>query len=171
LRARSPQQAHQFATATVDRLQAIHHDLEAVPLQLAHARLDEIQTDLRNASAERDRLQQAVPAANDAGGKNIQNPLLASVLLTSKNAEIRGLQLARSDLLDRLSATYTYDTSLLGSVYVPEKKASPNLVLIWGAGFLLGAFLAGLIALARNALRRRHADGVGVGRIAGSRSL
>ena len=81
--------------------------------------------------------------------------MLASVLLTSKNAEIRGLELARSDLVDRLSATYTYETSLLGSVYVPDRKASPNLVLIWGAGILLGAFLGGLVALARNVVRRR----------------
>ena len=157
VRAYSPQQAHQFAVATVDQLQAIHQHLEAMPLQLAHARLDELQADLRNVMAERDRLEQAVTPAkkDDAGGKSIQNPLLASVLLTSKNAEIRGLQLARSDLLDRLSATYTYETSLLGSVYVPDRKVSPNLLLIWGAGFLLGAFLAGLIAMARNVLRRR----------------
>lgn len=157
VRAYSPQQAHQFAVATVDRLQAIHQHLEAMPLQLAHARLDELQADLRHVMAERDRLQQAVTPANqdEAGGKGIQNPLLASVLLTSKDAEIRGLQLARSDLLDRLSATYTYETSQLGSVYVPDSKVSPNLVLIWGAGFFLGAFLAGLIAMARNALRRR----------------
>lgn len=157
LRAFSPQQAHQFAVATVDQLQAIHQHLEAMPLQLAHARLDEIRADLRNAQAERDRLQQAVTPGNkdDAGGKGIQNPLLASVLLTSKDAEIRGLQLAKSDLVDRLSATYTYETSLLGTVYVPDGKASPNLALIWGAGILLGAFLGGLTALARDALRRR----------------
>lgn len=157
LRAYSPQQAHQFAVATVDQLQAIHQHLEAIPLQLAHARLDEIQADLRNAQAERDRLQQAVTPGNKdgAGGKGIQNPLLASVLLTSKDAEIRGLQLARSDLVDRLSATYTYETSLLGAVYVPDKKVSPHLVLIWGVGILLGAFLGGLIAMARDTLRRR----------------
>jgi LPS O-antigen subunit length determinant protein (WzzB/FepE family) len=77
------------------------------------------------------------------------------VLLTSKNAEIRNLQLARSDLVDRLSATYTYETSLLGSIYVPKNRASPNLVLIWGAGILLGGFLGGLVALARNVVRRR----------------
>lgn len=155
VRAYSPQQARQFAVATVDRLQAIHQHLEAVPLRLAHARLGEIEADLRHATDERDRLQQAVIPAKDAAGKSLQNPLLASVLLSSKNAEIRGLQLARSDLLDRLSATYTYETSLLGSVYVPDHRAAPNRKLIWGAGFLLGVFLAGLITLARNAVRSR----------------
>jgi LPS O-antigen subunit length determinant protein (WzzB/FepE family) len=157
LRAHSPQQAHQFAVATVHQLQAIHQHLEATPLQLAHARLDEIQADLHSALAERDRLQQAVTpgSRDDAGSKSIQNPLLASVLLTSKNAEVHDLQLARSDLVDRLSSTYTYETSLLGSVYVPDKKASPNRVLIGGAGILLGAFLGGLAALARNVVRRR----------------
>lgn len=157
LRGYSSQQARQFALATVNQLQAIHQRLEATPLQLAKARLDEIQADLRDALTERDRLQQAVAPAtkDDAGSKGLQNPLLASVLLTSKNEEIRNLQLVRSDLVDRLSATYTYETSLLGSVYVPDRKVSPNLVLIWGAGFLLGGFLGGLTAMARNAVRRR----------------
>jgi hypothetical protein len=151
LRAYSPQQARQFALATVNQLHAIHQRLEATPLKLARARLAQIQADLRDAQAERDRLQQAVAPV----GKGLQDPLLASVLLTSKNTEIRGLEQSRSDLVDRLSTTYTYETSLLGSVYVPEKRASPNLALIWGAGILFGAFLAGLAALARNALRRR----------------
>ena len=151
LRAYSAPQARQFALATVNQLHAIHERLEATPLKLARARLDQIQADLRDAQAERDRLQQAVAPA----GKGIQDPLLASVLLTSKNAEIRGLELSRSDLVDRLSTTYTYETSLLGSIYVPETRASPNLMLIWGAGILFGAFLAGLTALARDALRRR----------------
>jgi hypothetical protein len=157
LRAYSPQQARQFALATVNQLHAIHQQLEATPLKLARARLDQIQTDLRDAQAERDRLLQAVTPTgkDDAGSRSIQNPLLASVLLTNKNEEIRGLQLAKSDLVVRLSATYTYETSLLGSIYVPDKKASPNLALIWGAGILFGAFLAGLTALARDALRRR----------------
>lgn len=157
LRAYSPQQARQFALATVDQLQAIHQHLEATPLQLAKARLDEVQADLRDALADRDRLLQVITPGNkdDAANKSIQNPLLASVLLTSKNEEIHGLQLARSDLVDRLSATYTYETSLLGSVYVPDRKSSPNLTLILGAGILLGAFLAGLTALARNLVRRR----------------
>ncbi|GGY23128.1 chain-length determining protein [Rhodanobacter panaciterrae] len=158
LRGYSAQQARQFALATVNQLHAIHEQLEATPLKLARARLDQIQADLRDAQVERDRLQQAVtPAGKDgAGGKGIQDPLLASVLLTSKDAEIRGLELSKSDLVDRLSATYTYETSLLGSIYAPDKKVSPNLVLIWGAGILFGAFLAGLTALARDALRRRR---------------
>ncbi|HZX69440.1 MAG TPA: Wzz/FepE/Etk N-terminal domain-containing protein [Rhodanobacter sp.] len=157
LRAYSAPQARQFALATVNQLHAIHQGLEATPLKLARARLEQIQADLHDARAERHRLQQAVaPAGKDgATGKGIQDPLLASVLLTSKNAEIRGLELSRSDLADRLSTTYTYPTSLLGSVYVPDKRASPNLALIWGAGILFGAFLAGLTALARDALRRR----------------
>jgi hypothetical protein len=157
LRAYSPQQARQIAVATVNQLHAIHQQLEATPLKLAHARLDQIQGDLRDEQVERDRLLQAITPASkdDTGNKSIQNPLLASVLLTNKNEEIRSLQLARNDLVNRLSSTYTYETSLLGSVYVPDKKASPNLALIWGVGILLGAFLGGLAALARDVARRR----------------
>jgi hypothetical protein len=150
----SSQQARQFATATVERLQAIHQRLEAIPLKLAHARLDMIEADLHHATTERDQLAQVALPANKGGTGNIDNPLLASVLLTSKNDEIRGLELARSDLVDRLSSTYTFQTSLLGSVYVPEKKAAPHFVLMWGIGILLGLFLGALAVMARNLARR-----------------
>jgi hypothetical protein len=154
VRGYSPQQARQFATATVKRLQAIHQRLEAIPLKLAHARLDMIDADLQHATTEREQLARVALPERGGGTGNIDNPLLASVLMTSKNDEIRGLRLARSDLVDRLSSTYTFETELLGSVYVPDKKASPHFVLMWGIGFLLGLFLGAVAVMARNLARR-----------------
>ncbi|HET6632245.1 MAG TPA: Wzz/FepE/Etk N-terminal domain-containing protein [Rhodanobacteraceae bacterium] len=154
LRGFSRQQARQFAAATVRQLQAIHQRLEAIPLQLAHARLERIEADLHHATTERDQLARITLPAGKSGTGSIDNPLLASVLVSSKNDEIRSLQRARSDLLDRLSSTYTFQTSMLGSIYVPEKKASPHLVLMWGVGILLGLLLGALAVLARNVSRR-----------------
>lgn len=156
VRAYSSELANQLATATVAQLQAVHQQLEAMPLAHAHARLDEVQTELRAALAERDRLQQAVASGNkdDAGNKVTQGPLLASVLLATKNEEIHTLQQTKSDLVDRLSSTYTYETSLMWPVYVPDRQAFPNPMLIGGAGVLLGIFLGVLAAVARNTLRR-----------------
>lgn len=157
LRAYSPQQAGQLATATVAQLQTIHQHIEAVPLARAYARLDEVQKELKNALADRDRLQQAAaPSGNkdDAGSKNAQGAVVASALLSSKNEEIHTLQQTKSDLADRLSATYTYDTSLMWPVYVPDRQAFPNPVLMWAVGLVFGLFLGTLAAIARNALRR-----------------
>ncbi|RDS81939.1 Wzz/FepE/Etk N-terminal domain-containing protein [Dyella psychrodurans] len=165
LRAYSPQQADQLATATMTQLQAIHRRIEAMPLARAHRHLDEVQKELQAALADRDRLQQAAAPGNqgDAGGKNAPGSVLASALLSSKNEEVHALQQAEGELADRLSAAYTYDTSLMWPVYVPDRQAFPNPVLMWAVGLVLGLLLGALAAIARNALRRaattRHALG------------
>lgn len=152
VRARSREQAGQLATATVMQVQAIHQRLEAAPLKLAYQRLQEIQTELQTALADRDRLQQA----SGQGGKSDSagNPVLASMMLATKDADIHSLQQARSDLLYRLSSQGTFETTAPWPVYLPLKPASPNLFLTWAVGLLFGLFLGALAAIARSAARR-----------------
>jgi hypothetical protein len=159
LRAYSPQQAGQLAAATVEQLQAIHRRMEATPLQRARARLAEVDQELQAALADRERLVQAAASGeqNATEARTAPAPLLASALLASKNEEIHTLQQTQSDLADRLSATYTYDTSLMWPVYAPDKPAFPNPVLMWAVGLVFGLFLGTLAAIARNAWRRTHA--------------
>ncbi|HEY0197592.1 MAG TPA: lipopolysaccharide biosynthesis protein [Rhodanobacter sp.] len=151
VRARSPQQARQFATATVTRLQAVHRQLEVLPLKYAHEHLAQVEMDLRDALADRARLLQvaASGARGDAAGKGI-----AGMLLANKNEDVRNLQQARSDLMDRLGPIYTFETSMPWPVYVPERQAFPNPALMWGIGLLLGMFLAAFAATTRNVARR-----------------
>ena len=152
LRAHSPQQARQLATATFTQLHAVHKHLEEVPLKLARAHLDEVQADLQSALADRDQLLQilAPGSKGDAGSKT-----LASVSLAGKNEDIRRLQQTRSDLIDRLSPTYTYETSLPWPVYAPEWQVYPNPALMWGIGLLLGIVLGLFAATARSVARRQ----------------
>ena len=107
--------------------------------------------------ADRDRLQQlaASGSGHAANVRDVANPVLTSLLLANKNEEIRGLQQARSDLLDRLGPTYTYETSLMWPVYVPERQAFPNPELTYGIGVLLSFFLGASAAIARNVARRK----------------
>lgn len=156
VRAYSRQQASQFATATVTRLHVLHQRLEALPLKSARARFDLIEADLQTTMADRARLQQASTSKNEgaAASKDVQNPMLASLLLATKNEEIRGLQQARSDLIDRLGPTYTYETSMMWPVYVPDRQAFPNPALTYGIGVLLSLFLGASAAIARSVARR-----------------
>ena len=156
VRAYSRQQASELAAATVARLRAIHQDLEEAPLKSARARLAQIESDLQTAEADRARYQQAaaLESRGGAGGKDMANPMLASLLLANKNEEIRSLQQARGDLAERLGPAYTYETSLMWPVYVPDKQAFPNPELTYGIGLLLGVFLGSSAALARNVARR-----------------
>jgi uncharacterized protein involved in exopolysaccharide biosynthesis len=156
IRAYSPQQANQLAVATVAQLHGIHERLDAVPLALAHSRLDEIQTDLQTALADRDRLMSEIARENkDPGSKGTGDAALAGVLLVSRNEAIRDLQQTRGELVYRLSPSYTFETSTPWPIYVPDKQAYPNPVLTWAIGILAGLFLGALAAIARNITRRR----------------
>lgn len=159
VRAHSAQRAQELAEGTVAQLQAIHRGLEAAQLKLAHQRLQQMEDDLRDVTAERDRLQQVANQGKDN---------LAFVLMTGKNDQIRSLEQSRNELLARLSASYTYDTSLMWPVYVPEHPVFPNPLLIGGMGLVLGLFLGVLAAVASNAVRRRSAVAAQVQQIAAS---
>ena len=156
VRGYSRQQASELAAATVARLRTVHQGLEEAPLKSARARLAQIESDLQTAEADRARYQQAaaLESKGGAGGKDMANPMLASLLLANKNEEIRSLQQARGDLAERLGPAYTYETSLMWPVYVPDKQAFPNPELTYGIGLLLAIFLGSSAALARDVARR-----------------
>jgi len=149
IRAYSAAQAASLAKATVDALQAIHQRIDAVPLKLAKDRLDELDSNLRIALADRDRLTAASASADRTAAA------LAGVMLASKNEDIRALQQARAELLVRLAPNYTFETSTPWPVYVPEGRVFPNALLTQGIGVVFGLFLGGVVAIGRDALRRR----------------
>jgi len=149
LRGYSPEQAQRFVQVTFDRLHRLHEGLMAEPLELAQARLSQAQAQLRDATAERDRLRQAI-----AGSQNRQDLMLASMVLGSSSQEVRELQQKVSDLQARLTASYSYQTTLAWPIYVPEHPVYPNRLLICGAGLVLGLGLGLVAAVARNAARR-----------------
>jgi hypothetical protein len=157
VRAYSKQQASQFAAATAAQLHALHQRLEVLPLKSARKRLAQVEADLQTATADRARLQQAAASENGraGNGRDVANPMLASLLLVNKNEEIRNLQQARNDLIDRLGPTYTYETSLMWPVYVPDRQAFPNPELTYGIGVLLSLFLGASAAIARSVARRK----------------
>jgi uncharacterized protein involved in exopolysaccharide biosynthesis len=156
LRANTPELAERLAAATVTRLKAVHQGIQTTLLDMAHAHVTDLQTDLSSVIAERERLKQAAidDTKSSTMDKNASTPVLANMLLISKDSEIRSLQHAKSDLNDRLSPTYTYDTSMPWPVYVPKKQAFPNLALTLGVGVLGGILLGAFAALTRDAMLR-----------------
>lgn len=148
----SPEQARQFAEATVAELQIVHQALMAKPLELTQARLNDVDADLKAAEAARNRL---VQTATPGAAKDARDEGAASMLLTATDAQIRELRQTRGDLSIRLTHNFTYQTSLMWPVYVPQGPAFPNLTLIWGIGILFGLSLGAFAAIVRNALRRR----------------
>ncbi|MEA9556442.1 Wzz/FepE/Etk N-terminal domain-containing protein [Xanthomonas nasturtii] len=157
IRAESVQQARTLAMATVAALQSLHGDTNTAALALARTRLQGLDEDLRVAMLNREQLQQQLQAGTAASPAQV----LAGVLLTDNTATIRAIKSERDDLIARLTARYTYQTSLAWPLYVPEQRAFPNAVMVWAVGLLGGAGLGVLVAVVRNAWRRRRAEGAG----------
>lgn len=149
----SPEQARQFAEATVAELQVVHQALLAKPLAMTQARLSDVDADLKAAEAQRDQLLQT---AKPGASKDAQGDGVASMLLTATDAQIRELRQTQGELSIRLARNYTYQTSLMWPVYVPQGPVFPNLTLIWGIGILFGLSLGAFAAIVRNALRRKR---------------
>ncbi|MFP6983822.1 chain-length determining protein, partial [Xanthomonas hortorum pv. gardneri] len=154
IRAESAQQARTLATATVTQLQILNGDTNAAALDLARARLQGLSEDLRAATSHREQLQRQLQAGQ-GGASATPTQVLAGVLLTDSNTTIRALKTERDDLVARLTARYTYQTSLAWPLYVPDRQAYPSAITVWAAGLLAGAGLGVLAAVLRNAVRRR----------------
>ena len=154
VRARSPEQARQFADATVEQLQTVHRALLAKPVAMTQARLDEVEADLRKAEDQRNQLMQS--AADDARSKDAMAAGPKAMLVAATEAQIRDLRQMKGDLGVRLSPNFTYATSLMWPIYVPKNPVFPNPALIWGIGILFGLALGAFAAIVRNAVRRAH---------------
>ncbi|MCC4601566.1 Wzz/FepE/Etk N-terminal domain-containing protein [Xanthomonas melonis] len=161
IRAASQQQARALAEATLAQLQTLHGQTNASALALARTRLQGLNEDLRVALLNRAQLQRQLQAADDAAAAT-PGQILAGVLLTDSNTTIRAIKGERDDLVARLTARYTYQTSLAWPLYVPEQRAFPNAIMVWAVGLLAGAGLGMLMAVVRNAWRRRRQVGAGV---------
>ncbi|MCD0278169.1 chain-length determining protein [Xanthomonas melonis] len=161
IRAASQQQARALAEATLAQLQTLHGQTNAAALALARTRLQGLNEDLRVALLNRAQLQRQLQAADDAAAAT-PGQILAGVLLTDSNTTIRAIKGERDDLVARLTARYTYQTSLAWPLYVPEQRAFPNAIMVWAVGLLAGAGLGVLMAVVRNAWRRRRQVGAGV---------
>ena len=158
VRAPSPAEAQSLALATVAQLQSIHRGIASAPLAQARARLRRIEGQLRDAEAARDRARPS-PSADGRSvpdGAGTPTRLLAAMLASDRDAAIRSLATERDDLALRLGPHYTYDTSAPWPAYVPDAPAFPNPLLCWGLGGLSGTALAILVAVSRNAVRRRR---------------
>lgn len=158
LRAGTPELARHLAEATVRHLQAVQKPMQALRLEQAHARVQQIRTNLNATRAERDRLSREISVDEKQAGKRgrgmAADPLFATALLSGKNQEVRELKQAENDALDRLSPAYTFDTSMAWPVYVPEKPAFPNAILMWGIGLMAGMSFGVFAAVVRNRTRR-----------------
>jgi hypothetical protein len=157
VRADSPQMARKLVMGTADRLREIHRGLGAQAVALTQARLQTIRSELASTMAERERwLRQVNGEGAPAGRTDGEGRMVAGMLLSEKDGVIRGLKAEIDDLTVRLTPRYTYETSLPWPIHLPDRPVSPNPVLAWGVGVLLGGALGVGVAVGVDAWGRRR---------------
>ena len=149
LTSRDPARVLATATAVVDSVQAAHTALyqtgvESIKRQLAI-------TDTQISSLQHD-MDSLVGNHAKAQGLNAYNAVLDALVVQDRSNQMRVLIQHKFDLETSLNPAITFNTMLLGKVFVSDGPVSPNVRLITLMALLLGFFLAVVAAFVRNAL-------------------
>ena len=149
LTSKHPDQVLAKATAVVDSVQAAHTALyqtgvESIKRQIAI-------TDTQISSLQQD-MDSLVGNHAKAQGLNAYNAVLDALVVQDRSNQMRVLIQHKFDLENSLNPAMTFNTKLLGKVFVSDGPVSPNVPLITLMALLLGFFLAVVAAFVRNAL-------------------
>ncbi|MDF4002305.1 Wzz/FepE/Etk N-terminal domain-containing protein [Luteibacter sp. PPL552] len=148
VRAYSPAEARRAATATVDRLVAIHAALSQAQLAVTRARSADIDQTLASAQGDRDRI------ARDLQGASHADAMVANVALADTDAGIRTLKQIRGDFDARMTPSYTFPTSMPWPVTVSDHAVAPAQKPLMIIGVLVGLVLGVVAATAADARAR-----------------
>ena len=137
------------ASAIVDSLKKAHTALFETgvnsikrQLELTQHQIDLVQHDMDNL-ANTHRHSRVV---------NAYNAVLDALVVQDRSNQMRTLIQHKFDLETSLNPAITFNTKLLGQVYVSDGPVSPNVPLITLIALLLGFFLAVVVAFVHNAL-------------------
>ena len=149
LTSKHPEQVLAKATAVVDSVQAAHTALYQTGVESIKRQLVITDTQISSLKSDMDSL---IGNHAKAQGLNAYNAVLDALVVQDRSNQMRVLINHRFELETSLNPAMTFNTKLLGKVFVSDKPVSPNVPLITLIALLLGLFLAVVMAFVRNAL-------------------
>ena len=149
LTSKRPDQVLAKATAVVDSVQAAHSALYQMGVESIKRQLAITDTQISSLQQDMDSL---VGNHAKAQGLNAYNAVLDALVVQDRSNQMRVLIQHKFDLETSLNPAITFNTKLLGKVFVSDKPVSPNVPLITLMALLLSFFLAVVAAFVRNAL-------------------
>lgn len=156
VRGHSPEDARQFAEATIVRLQEIHEQLARPSVERLGSQLETVVLELERTIGERERIREDGHSRQELNpGERFSENVVLNNMLVMRDNEIRELRETRLALEERLSPSRTYRTAPAGAIYVPERRVSPKrtlAVVLAAFGGLIGGTI---IALMLRGFRRR----------------
>ena len=145
----SPERALVKANAVVDSVQIAHTALFETGVDSIKRQI--VITDSHIASLKRE-MDEVIRNHKNGQGLNAYNAVLDALVVQERANQMRVLVQYKFNLEDSLNPATTFNTKLLGKVFVSDKPVSPNVPLITLIALLLGLFLAMVMAFVRNAL-------------------
>jgi len=149
LTSRDPARVLAKATAVVDSVQAAHTALYQTGVESIKRQLAITDTQISSLKGDMDSL---IGNHAKAQGLNAYNAVLDALVVQDRSNQMRVLINHRFELETSLNPAMTFNTKLLGKVFVSDGPVSPNVRLITLMALLLGFFLAVVAAFVRNAL-------------------
>ena len=149
LTSRHPEQVLAKANAVVDSVQAAHTVLYQTGVESIKRQLVITDTQISSLKSDMDSL---IGNHAKAQGLNAYNAVLDALVVQDRSNQMRVLINHRFELETSLNPAMTFNTKLLGKVFVSDTPVSPNVPLITLMALLLGFFLAVVAGFVRNAL-------------------
>lgn len=158
VRAYSRDEAKRWAEASVKHLQLVHQKLAEPSIARLQSQFAELKRQVKEIRDERDRFLKNAELKSEIGpGNRFAENLILSNYLVQKDAELRALESQRLALQEQLDPAKTYPTSLIESVYVPEKRAYPKRTLVVLLAGFVGLIIGVIGAFILNAIRANRA--------------
>lgn len=134
--AESPEMAKKLMLENIAKLQLVHSEMMFPSIDRYRKQLLAIDKDIQNTSAEIELLRKKLFAHHDW---NTFDATLSAKVLQDKTAGLRDMQASKLDIEEKLNPLRTYNTRLVGELFVSQGPVSPNKLLIIGGAMLLGA--------------------------------
>ena len=93
-----------------------------------------------------------MPSGRDTADLNSYNAVVGSLVLQDRVKQIRELQNQKMALTVSLSSAITYNTRLLGSIWVSQEPVTPNYQMILLVALAVGLFVGVFAAFLRHSL-------------------
>ena len=148
---RSPELAKQNAEALFKSLSDVHRSIYDERVAMTRQQVDMVGTQIESLKQEISRLKLSIGSSR---GLSSYNAVVDSILGGDQETQLRNLKARKLELEVSLNAADTFNTKLLGGIYVSNQPRSPKLVLIALVAALIGLFGAIFAAFVADSLKR-----------------
>lgn len=156
VRGRSPEDARRFLQTYQNTLIKTHHELWKPSISRLEGELREIQANLQQATARKERLQTLVDERIRHGSKaNAADNIIISELATTIDNEVRQLRWRETGVQEQLNTQRSYNTRPVSDIMVSKRPVFPNKPLFAVGGVVAGFCLGMIWALLSDRVRRQ----------------